>query len=42
LNSVVTLTGIADSAIEKELFKKLITDMNGFSDVVNNMTVQES
>ncbi len=36
---VVTVTGIARNAAEKSLVTKLITDINGVTSVVNNMTI---
>ncbi|MDB6110678.1 MAG: transport-associated protein [Pedosphaera sp.] len=36
---VVTLTGIAKNAAEKSLVTKLVTDIDGVSSVINNMTV---
>jgi osmotically-inducible protein OsmY len=38
-DGVVTLTGIAKNAAEKSLVTKLVTDVNGVSSVVNNMTI---
>jgi hyperosmotically inducible periplasmic protein len=36
---VVTINGIAKNAAEKSLVTKLVTDINGVSSVINNMTV---
>jgi osmotically-inducible protein OsmY len=36
---VVTLSGIAKNAAEKSLVTKLVTDINGVSSVINNMTI---
>jgi hyperosmotically inducible periplasmic protein len=36
---VVTLTGIAKNAAEKSLVTKLVTDINGVTSVINNMTI---
>jgi osmotically-inducible protein OsmY len=36
---VVTLSGIAKNAAEKSLVTKLVTDVNGVSSVINNMTI---
>ena len=38
-DGIVTLSGIAKNAAEKSLITKLVTDVNGVSSVVNNMTV---
>jgi hyperosmotically inducible periplasmic protein len=38
-DGVVTLSGIAKNAAEKSLVTKLVTDINGVSSVVNNMTI---
>jgi osmotically-inducible protein OsmY len=38
-DGVVTLSGIAKNAAEKSLVTKLVTDVNGVSSVVNNMTL---
>ena len=38
-DSVVTLTGITKNAAEKALVTKLVTDINGVSSVINNMTI---
>jgi len=38
-DGVVTISGIAKNAAEKSLVTKLVTDVNGVSSVVNNMTV---
>ncbi|MFA5042882.1 MAG: BON domain-containing protein [Kiritimatiellia bacterium] len=39
-NGVVTLSGTAANAAEKELAAKLVGDINGVSNVVNNMTIE--
>ncbi|HEX5399485.1 MAG TPA: BON domain-containing protein [Verrucomicrobiae bacterium] len=39
MDGVVTLTGIAKNAAEKSLVTKLVTDINGVTSVINNMTV---
>ena len=36
---MVTLTGISKNAAEKALVTKLVSDVNGVSSVVNNMTI---
>ena len=38
-DGVVTLSGIAKNDAEKSLVTKLVTDINGVSNVINNMTV---
>jgi osmotically-inducible protein OsmY len=38
-DGVVTLTGIAKNEAEKALVTKLVTDINGVTSVINNMTV---
>ena len=38
-NGVVTISGIAKNAAEKSLVTKLVTDINGVTSVVNNMTI---
>ncbi len=38
-NGVVTVSGIAKNAAEKSLVTKLVTDVNGVSSVINNMTL---
>jgi osmotically-inducible protein OsmY len=38
-DGVVTLTGIAKNAAEKSLVTKLVTDINGVTSVINNMTI---
>jgi hyperosmotically inducible protein len=38
-DGVVTLTGIAKNDAEKSLVTKLVTDINGVTSVINNMTV---
>jgi len=39
IDGVVTLSGIAKNAAEKSLVTKLVTDVNGVSSVINNMTI---
>jgi osmotically-inducible protein OsmY len=39
---IVTLSGPAGNAAEKDLATKLVTDVNGVKSVVNNMTINES
>jgi hyperosmotically inducible periplasmic protein len=39
-DGVVTLGGIAKNAAEKTLVTKLVTDINGVTSVINNMTVE--
>lgn len=39
-DGVVTLGGIAKNAAEKALVTKLVTDINGVSSVINNMTIE--
>jgi osmotically-inducible protein OsmY len=39
-DGVVTVGGIARNAAEKSLVTKLVTDINGVSSVVNNMTIE--
>jgi hyperosmotically inducible periplasmic protein len=39
-DGVVTLGGIAKNAAEKTLVTKLVTDINGVSSVINNMTIE--
>jgi osmotically-inducible protein OsmY len=39
-NGVVTLTGIAKNDAEKSLVTKLVTDIDGVTSVINNMTIQ--
>jgi osmotically-inducible protein OsmY len=39
---IVTLSGQARNAAEKDLVAKLVTDINGVKSVVNNMTINES
>ena len=39
-DGVVTLSGIAKNAAEKSLVTKLVTDINGVSSVINNMTIE--
>jgi len=38
-DGVVTLSGIAKNDAEKSLVTKLVTDINGVTSVINNMTV---
>jgi hyperosmotically inducible protein len=40
VDGVVTLSGIAKNAAEKSLVTKLVSDVNGVSSVVNNMTIE--
>jgi hyperosmotically inducible protein len=40
-DGVVTLSGIAKNEAEKTLVTKLVTDINGVTSVVNNMTIAE-
>ena len=39
-DGVVTLSGVAKNAAEKSLVTKLVTDIDGVSSVVNNMTIE--
>jgi len=39
-DGVVTLSGIAKNAAEKSLVTKLVTDINGVTSVINNMTIE--
>jgi osmotically-inducible protein OsmY len=39
---IVTLSGKARNAAEKDLVTKLVIDINGVKNVVNNMTIDES
>jgi hyperosmotically inducible protein len=39
-DGVVTLSGIAKNDAEKSLVTKLVTDINGVSSVINNMTIE--
>jgi osmotically-inducible protein OsmY len=39
-DGVVTLGGMAKNAAEKALVTKLVTDVNGVSSVINNMTIE--
>jgi hyperosmotically inducible protein len=39
-DGVVTLTGVTKNAAEKSLVTKLVTDINGVTSVVNNMTIE--
>jgi osmotically-inducible protein OsmY len=39
-DGVVTVSGIAKNAAEKSLVTKLVTDINGVTSVINNMTIQ--
>lgn len=41
-DGIVTLGGQARNAAEKDLVAKLVTDINGVKNVVNNMTIDES
>ena len=41
-DGVVTLRGLAKNEAEKALVTKLVTDINGVSSVVNNMTIDAS
>lgn len=41
-DGVVTLSGKARNAAEKDLVAKLVTDIKGVKNVVNNMTIDES
>ncbi len=41
-DGVVTLSGTAKNAAEKALVTKLVTDINGVSNVINNMTIEPS
>ena len=41
-DGVVTLSGNAKNAAEKALVTKLVTDINGVSNVINNMTIEPS
>jgi osmotically-inducible protein OsmY len=38
-DGVVTVSGIAKNAAEKSLVTKLVTDINGVTRVINNMTI---
>jgi osmotically-inducible protein OsmY len=38
-DGVVTLSGIAKNDAEKSLVTKLVTDINGVTSVINNMTI---
>ena len=38
-DGVVTLSGIAKNAAEKSLVTKLVSDINGVTSVINNMTI---
>jgi len=40
-DGVVTLSGIAKNDAEKSLVTKLVTDINGVTSVINNMTIAE-
>jgi osmotically-inducible protein OsmY len=40
-DGIVTLGGKAQNAAEKDLVTKLVTDINGVKNVVNNMTIAE-
>jgi hyperosmotically inducible protein len=39
-DGVVTITGVAKNPAEKALVTKLVTDINGVTSVVNNMTIE--
>jgi osmotically-inducible protein OsmY len=39
-DGVVTVSGKAENAAEKDLVTKLVTDINGVTSVVNNMTIE--
>ena len=39
-DGVVTLSGIAKNAAEKSLVTKLVSDINGVTSVINNMTIE--
>jgi len=39
-DGVVTVSGMARNAAEKSLVTKLVTDINGVSSVINNMTIE--
>ena len=39
-DGVVTLTGVTKNAAEKSLVTKLVTDINGVTSVINNMTIE--
>jgi hyperosmotically inducible protein len=39
-DGVVTVSGTARNAAEKDLVTKLVTDINGVKSVVNNMTIE--
>lgn len=41
-NGEVVLTGIARNAAEKALVSKIVTDVNGVTDVKNQMTIEEA
>jgi hyperosmotically inducible periplasmic protein len=41
-DGVVTLSGNAKNAAEKALVTKLVTDINGVNNVINNMTIEPS
>jgi osmotically-inducible protein OsmY len=38
-DGVVTLSGIAKNAAEKSLVTKLVTDIDGVTSVINNMSI---
>ena len=38
-DGVVTVSGMAKNAAEKSLVTKLVTDINGVTSVINNMTI---
>jgi hyperosmotically inducible periplasmic protein len=39
-DGVVTISGVAKNAAEKSLVTKLVTDINGVTSVINNMTIE--
>ena len=39
VDGIVTVSGIAKNDAEKSLVTKLVTDINGVTSVVNNMTI---
>jgi len=39
-DGVVTLTGVTKNAAEKSLVTKLVTDINGVTRVINNMSIE--
>ena len=40
VDGVVTVSGVAKNAAEKSLVTKLVTDINGVTSVINNMTIE--